>query len=94
MNKHEFNTGLLAFIQESPTPFHAVRSMVAMLAAGGFQSLDERDAWSLQPGGSYLVERGGALVAFRLGSEALLTSWYPSGGCAYGQPLPESEAGG
>ncbi|MCB1672261.1 MAG: M18 family aminopeptidase [Gammaproteobacteria bacterium] len=71
MDKQQFNTGLLAFIEASPTPFHAVETMTAMLEKAGFQPLDERDRWALQDGASYVVRRGGSLLAFRLGGDSL-----------------------
>lgn len=63
---------LLAFIDASPSPWHAVQTMAARLDAAGFCRLDEVDRWTLQAGGSYYVVRGGAsLIAFRV-AEAML----------------------
>lgn len=60
--------GLLDFVQRSPTPFHAVQTMVARLEDSGFTGLDEGEAWSLEPGGRYYVCRNGSsLIAFTLG---------------------------
>ncbi len=57
---------LLAFVEASPTPFHAVASASRMLANAGFSQLDMRASWAdLAPGG-YFVERDGALLAFIL----------------------------
>ncbi len=57
---------LLAFVEASPTPFHAVASSSRMLAGAGFSQLDMRASWAdLAPGG-YFVERDGALLAFIL----------------------------
>jgi aspartyl aminopeptidase len=62
---------LCDFIDASPTAYHAVDSAAAMLDAGGAVRLDERDAWTLEPGGIYFVVRDAAsLVAFRLGHDA------------------------
>jgi len=72
MDRQTFNEGLLKFISDSPTPFHAVESMTTLLRDGGFTELDERDSWRLDRPGKYLVKRGGSLIAFRLGSEPLL----------------------
>ena len=61
----EFNEGLLAFLDASPTPFHAVAEMVSMLKEAGFTLLDESADWDIQPGGRYAVVRGGSsIVAF------------------------------
>lgn len=63
---------LLDFIDASPSPWHAVASAVSRLVAAGFVQLQERDHWSLQPGGRYLVSRGGSLIAFTIGRQPLL----------------------
>ena len=60
---------LRAFVDASPTPFHAVAEMTRRLAAAGFRMLDERDAWALAPGDrAYVVRDGGSVVAFRVGT--------------------------
>ena len=46
---------LLAFIEASPTPFHAVASGCARLDAAGFRALRETDAWDNLGGGRYYV---------------------------------------
>ncbi|MBF0182547.1 MAG: M18 family aminopeptidase [Magnetococcales bacterium] len=57
----------ISFINASPTPFHAVREARAHLTSQGFQPLREEDAWTLQPGGRYLVTRNDtSLAAFTL----------------------------
>lgn len=59
---------LCEFIDASPTAFHAADSIAAYLAAHGSRSLSEGEAWSLEPGTSYHVVRGGrSVVAFRTG---------------------------
>lgn len=59
---------LVDFIDASPTAFHAVDSIAAALSAHGARRLREREAWELEPGAAYFVERSGsALVAFRAG---------------------------
>jgi aspartyl aminopeptidase len=55
--------GLLAFIDTSPSPFHAVATASGMLEAQGFVALDERESWPTTAG-RYLVRRGGSLVAW------------------------------
>jgi len=61
------NQSLLAYIQASPTPFHAVSEMRALLDKAGFTSLKEGDEWSLDVGGKYYVTRNGSsLIAFTL----------------------------
>lgn len=66
---------LLSFLRDSPTPFHAVANLVALLQRNGFRILDEGDAWTLQPGGRYIVTRNdSSLLAFVLGSDDVVTS--------------------
>jgi len=45
MKHDDFVKGLLKFIQNSPTPFHAVQSMVEILEQAGFTRLSEKEAW-------------------------------------------------
>ncbi len=62
---------LLAFIDRSPTPFHAVATSVERLEASGFTRLDEAEAWSVEAGARhYVVRSGGSLAAFEVGRVA------------------------
>ncbi len=56
---------LCRFIAASPSPFHAVASAVARLAAAGFTEVRADETWRVVPGGSF-VRRGGSLVAWRV----------------------------
>lgn len=68
MDKQTFNQQLMAFLDASPTPFHAASNMAAALDAAGFIALDERDDWSLEAGkGYYTLRNGASIVAFRVG---------------------------
>ncbi len=59
---------LLAFLDQSPTPYHAVESMTSRLAAAGYERLHESQAWELQPGrGYFLTRNGSSLIAFHTG---------------------------
>ena len=63
-------TDLLAFIDASPTPWHAVAESIRRLEAAGFRALDEKQKWALKPGDKIYVVRGGTSVAaFHLGTE-------------------------
>ena len=63
---------LLNFIDASPSPWHAVQSVVQRLLAQGYSELKEAERWSLMQGGRYFVVRGGAsVIAFRLGQRSL-----------------------
>tara|TARA_R110000782_G_scaffold108382_14_gene196932 strand:+ start:232 stop:1518 length:1287 start_codon:yes stop_codon:yes gene_type:complete len=69
MNHSATNQQLAKFIQTSPTPFHATLNMADRLVAAGYEQLDERADWQLQPGGRYLVTRNGSsMIAFTLGN--------------------------
>lgn len=58
-------TDLLAFLGESPTPFHAVASASKRLEAAGWKALAETDAWTNLAPGRYLLAHGGStLFAF------------------------------
>lgn len=60
---------LLAYIDASPSPFHAVVETERRLEAAGYRRLEERDAWSLRPGDRfYVVRDGGTLAAVELGT--------------------------
>ena len=58
---------LLAFIDRSPTPYHAVAESVHRLAQEGYRQLSEVDAWQLEPGARrYVVRNDGSLAAFEV----------------------------
>lgn len=60
---------LLAYIDASPTPWHAVDVMAGHLKAAGFRQLREEEAWTLKAGDACFVTRAGsALAAFIVGS--------------------------
>ncbi|MFI5308216.1 MAG: M18 family aminopeptidase [Polyangiales bacterium] len=59
---------LLAFIDVSPTPYHAVAEVAQRLARAGFVELRESDTWRLEPGARFFVVRSGSsIAAFVLG---------------------------
>lgn len=60
---------LLAFIDRSPTPYHAVAEAVRRLEAAGYQRADEAELWEFSPGERrYVVRSEGSLVAFEVGA--------------------------
>lgn len=66
-----FVNGLIDFIKNSPTPFHAVQTMADILDQHGYKQLHETDQWSLQgkpvSGERYYVTRNdSSIVAFQL----------------------------
>lgn len=56
---------LIAFLNTSPTAWHAVANMRHSLKRAGFQELSEQECWDIQPETPYFVTRNGsALCAF------------------------------
>ena len=75
MKPDSFNPGLIAFLDESPSPFHAVTAMQRALQEHGFNDLDPGAPWSIGGRDKALVIRNGSsLIAFRLGSAPLIES--------------------
>jgi len=65
---HSFDTdseaaGLCAFVDASPSPFHACAEAGRRLKAAGFSLLAETDAFPTEGGRHYLI-RGGSLIAW------------------------------
>lgn len=59
--------GMMAFIRQSPTAFHAVANLRDMLEGQGFGPLNECENWKLAPGGRYYVTRNqSSIIAFRI----------------------------
>ncbi|GAA4886282.1 M18 family aminopeptidase [Serinicoccus chungangensis] len=59
----EVADGLCAYLDASPSPFHAVDTAAGLLGAAGFTEVDEVDATPTAPG-HYVVRRGGSLLAW------------------------------
>ena len=63
---------LLGFIENSPSPFHAVEEISKNLEDAGFTRLYEQDDWSLEKGKGYSVCRNySSVLAFRVPMEGL-----------------------
>ena len=63
---------LLGFIENSPSPFHAVEEINGNLEKAGFTRLYEQDDWSLERGkGSYVCRNYSSVLAFRVPMEGL-----------------------
>lgn len=66
---------LLAFIDASPSPWHAVATCEARLTAAGYTRLDEAGRWTLKAGDRRYVVRGGSsIIAFIVGSQPAATT--------------------
>lgn len=57
---------LIHFIQDSPTAWHAVKSVGDRLASVDFTPLEEESPWTLKKGEQYFAERSGSICAFSL----------------------------
>ena len=58
---------LLDFLNESPTPFHAVDNVSARLREAGYTAVDEGDEWRIKlPGRYYFTRNDSSLVAVHL----------------------------
>ena len=91
-----FNRELCDFLDHSPTPFHAVSTMSAMLEKAGFSALSETEQWSLEAGGKYFVTRNGSsIIAFTVGTESMADTGIRMAGahtdspCLMVKPQPE-----
>lgn len=68
---------LLKFIDDSPSPFHAVKSTVERLSQFHFECLDEKQKWSIKPGGRYYIIRDdSSIIFFSVGQKALTETGY------------------
>ena len=58
------------YLKRGTSPFHVVIESVEMLEQAGFQPLELKQAWSVEPGGKYyMVHHGSALIAFTVGKK-------------------------
>ena len=75
MKPDSFNPGLMAFLDESPSPFHAVTAMQRALQEHEFNDLDPGAPWSIgDPDKALVIRNGSSLIAFRMGSAPLIES--------------------
>src|SRR5438132_11088268 len=63
---------LIAFIDASPSPFHACATAAARLGTAGFIEVDEKQPWPTDVGRGYVV-RDGSLVAWAVGDDGPAT---------------------
>jgi len=68
---------LLDFIDNSPSPWHAVSTIAERLRKNGFRPLLEDQHWDFGKRGKYYVVRDGAsIIAFTLGNKPILESGF------------------
>lgn len=71
MKRDQYNQQLLDFIQQSPTPFHAVETMKKAFDSAGFKELSEEQSWNTTAGGRYYVIRNSSsIIAFVIGKQS------------------------
>ena len=92
MNNADFNQQLIDFLNASPTPFHATRNMAEILAENRFSELKEADEWDTPPGQILRHSQRLFYCGFCHRHQPTRRHRHQDGGCAYGQPLPESKA--
>lgn len=92
----KYVTDLLSFIEKSPTPFHAVENLSHLFGENGFERLDEKDTWQLQPGKRYYYSRSdSSFIAFVTGTQSLaqtgirLVGAHTDSPCLKVKPNPE-----
>ncbi|MEM7468120.1 MAG: M18 family aminopeptidase [Pseudomonadota bacterium] len=67
LNLAELNQSLRTFLDDSPTAFHACRSIENIFRAAGFERLEEHETWGLKTGQAYYVTRNdSSIISFRL----------------------------
>ncbi|MCI8388305.1 MAG: M18 family aminopeptidase [Clostridiales bacterium] len=70
MELNKATSGLLEFINKSPSSFHAIKNIKDTLNNAGYTELFESDKWVCQPGGKYYVTRNSSsIIAFRVPEE-------------------------
>lgn len=86
-NAHAIAQDLLDFIDASPSPWHAVDTVIKRLTKASFTQLNETDHWQLQSGKRYYVIRGGSsIIAFVMGNTPLPQSGFRLGGAHTDSP--------
>jgi aspartyl aminopeptidase len=93
--------GLLAFLQASPSPYHAVEQVKIALIAANFIQLEEKSAWDLKAGGRYfIVRREASILAFVYGQQPLteagirIIGAHTDSPCLKVKPRPEKTSQG
>jgi aspartyl aminopeptidase len=100
MNNKTFNAELLNYLDQSPSPFHAVSSLNTELLANGFIQLHEHEAWQLTPGKYFVTRNDSSIIAFVMGKQSLLDTGmrivgaHTDSPCLKVKPNPENRLNG
>ncbi len=96
---NQFNNALCAFLDASPTPFHAVDSMKIELSRKGFTELKETQVWgTLVAGGYFITRNDSSLIAFTVTDSDLadtgirMVGAHTDSPCLQVKPKPEKVA--
>ncbi len=94
MNQLDDLDDLIAYLDDSPSPWHAAASSVQRLRAAGFTELALDEPWSLAPAKGF-VQRGAAVVAWSapLGAVAAplrIVGAHTDSPCLRVKPLPDA----
>ena len=66
--QQKFAEGLLQYLNDSPTAYHAVENAKELLKESGFTEIKEAEPWALRKGGKYFVVKNrSAVIAFIVG---------------------------
>ena len=70
--QQKFSEGLLQYLNDSPTAYHAVKNAADILSGNGFQELKETAEWTLEQGGRYYITKNqSCIIAFTVGDGSL-----------------------
>jgi aspartyl aminopeptidase len=100
MAQQAYLNGLMSFISDSSTPFHAVASMESQLNMAGYSQLHVANTWHLKAGGRYYITRNDStIVAFQLPQENAIQRMHMVGAhtdspCLKVKPKPEIQCQG
>ena len=100
MAQQAYLNGLMSFISDSSTPFHAVASMESQLNLAGYSQLHVANTWHLKAGGRYYITRNDStIVAFQLPQENAIQRMHMVGAhtdspCLKVKPNPEIQCQG
>lgn len=76
----QYASDFVSFLNNTPTPYHAVDNIKKSLISANFKELSEKTNWrgQVKKGGSYFVTRNGSsIIAFTVGKK-----WLPGNGMA------------